>query len=344
MEAATVLHRIGACAALLLLGVPTAQRADAQASDAVKYFQYNIENVTVAPDVVAPGSYKVRVMFSVTDPTNGGPRGTSRPRPPSSSPRRRRQRRSVPPHARHRLGLLVRLHQYRQRRPGAERRPVVPPPAPPPRWSRRSPTSTRPGRDHARRTHARRRERHQSVLGREDRDPRAVRQRRGHLRPRRDRGSPGVQRARRVRGHAERDRSRDERDRRLRVPAREPAGGDRSESAPTGRRHREVQGMPRRQAARRHGRADAVAARRQPQPEPESVRDVPQRQPDRRPVPVPRRRSGDLRSRDGRRLQDDGALDPLGRVPRDAVRGHRPQQLDQRLQRRPLPVDAAQLP
>ena len=44
MEAATVLHRIGACAALVLLGVPTAQRADAQAWDAVKYFQYNIEN------------------------------------------------------------------------------------------------------------------------------------------------------------------------------------------------------------------------------------------------------------------------------------------------------------
>jgi OmcA/MtrC family decaheme c-type cytochrome len=57
---------------LLLLGVPTAQRADAQAWDAVKYFKYNIENVTVAPDVVAPGGYKVRVMFSVTDPTNGG--------------------------------------------------------------------------------------------------------------------------------------------------------------------------------------------------------------------------------------------------------------------------------
>ena len=48
------------------------QRADAQAWDAVKYFQYNIENVTVAPDVVAPGGYKVRVIFSVTDPINGG--------------------------------------------------------------------------------------------------------------------------------------------------------------------------------------------------------------------------------------------------------------------------------
>ena len=72
MRAATVLHRIGACAAFLLLGVPTAQRADAQAWDAVKYLQYNIENVTVAPDVVAPGGYKVRVIFSVTDPINGG--------------------------------------------------------------------------------------------------------------------------------------------------------------------------------------------------------------------------------------------------------------------------------
>jgi len=72
MRAATVLHRIGACAAFLLLGVPTAQRADAQAWDAVKYFQYNIENVTVAPDVVVHGAYKVRVIFSVTDPVNGG--------------------------------------------------------------------------------------------------------------------------------------------------------------------------------------------------------------------------------------------------------------------------------
>jgi OmcA/MtrC family decaheme c-type cytochrome len=82
MEAATVLHRIGACAALLLLGVPTAQRADAQAWDAVKYFQYNIENVTVAPDVVAPGSYKVRVMFSVTDPANGGAAWNIKTAPP----------------------------------------------------------------------------------------------------------------------------------------------------------------------------------------------------------------------------------------------------------------------
>jgi len=81
MRAATLLHRIGACAAFLLLGVPTAQRADAQAWDAVKYFQYNIENVTVAPDPVVLGGYTVRVMFSVTDPTNAGPRGTSsRPR------------------------------------------------------------------------------------------------------------------------------------------------------------------------------------------------------------------------------------------------------------------------
>jgi OmcA/MtrC family decaheme c-type cytochrome len=90
MRTATVLHRIGACAAFLLLGAPTAQRADAQAWDAVKYFQYNIENVTVAPDVVAPDGYRVRVIYSVIEPATRSawdvqaPGGPFRPAAPAT--------------------------------------------------------------------------------------------------------------------------------------------------------------------------------------------------------------------------------------------------------------------
>jgi len=86
MRVATTLHRIGASRRCCFSACRRRKRADAQAWDAVKYFKYNIENVTVAPDVVAPGGgYTVRVMFSVTDPTTAGPRGTSRARRPSST-------------------------------------------------------------------------------------------------------------------------------------------------------------------------------------------------------------------------------------------------------------------
>src|SRR5512139_3892818 len=72
MRIASALRSIGLCTALAALAASPSPRADAQAWDAVKYFQYNIENVTVMPDVVVRGAYKVRVIFSVTDPVNGG--------------------------------------------------------------------------------------------------------------------------------------------------------------------------------------------------------------------------------------------------------------------------------
>jgi OmcA/MtrC family decaheme c-type cytochrome len=72
MRIASALRSIGLCTALAALAASPSPRADAQAWDAVKYFQYNIENVTVAPDPVVLGGYKVRVIFSVTDPVNGG--------------------------------------------------------------------------------------------------------------------------------------------------------------------------------------------------------------------------------------------------------------------------------
>jgi len=71
MRAATALRTIGWWAAFVALGALPAQRAVAQAWDAVKYFRYNVENVTVAPDLVVPGGYKVRVIYSVTEPATG---------------------------------------------------------------------------------------------------------------------------------------------------------------------------------------------------------------------------------------------------------------------------------
>jgi len=57
---------------LMLLGLVLAlppQLAQAQEWGAVKYFKYNIENVTVTP---ASAGWTVRVIFSVTNPTLGG--------------------------------------------------------------------------------------------------------------------------------------------------------------------------------------------------------------------------------------------------------------------------------
>jgi len=48
-----------------------ASTADAQSLEwgATKFFQYNIENVIVTPNAVSAGSYDVKVVFSVTNPT-----------------------------------------------------------------------------------------------------------------------------------------------------------------------------------------------------------------------------------------------------------------------------------
>ena len=72
MRTARALRSIGLCTAFAALAALPSPRADAQAWDAVKHFQYNIENVTVAPDLVVLGGYRVRVIFSVTDPAAGG--------------------------------------------------------------------------------------------------------------------------------------------------------------------------------------------------------------------------------------------------------------------------------
>jgi OmcA/MtrC family decaheme c-type cytochrome len=64
---------LGKLGRLMLMGLALAipaHLAQAQAWDAVKYFQYNIENVTVTP--AGPGSWTVRVIFSVSNPALGG--------------------------------------------------------------------------------------------------------------------------------------------------------------------------------------------------------------------------------------------------------------------------------
>ena len=60
-------------AILLTLALAFLQPAYGQTLEwaAVKFFQYNIENVVVTPDV--PGTWKVRVVFSVTNPQSGLP-------------------------------------------------------------------------------------------------------------------------------------------------------------------------------------------------------------------------------------------------------------------------------
>jgi OmcA/MtrC family decaheme c-type cytochrome len=56
-------------AALAMAALPLV--AHGQAWDAVKFFQYNIENVVVTP--AGPGTWDVRVIFSVTNPALGTP-------------------------------------------------------------------------------------------------------------------------------------------------------------------------------------------------------------------------------------------------------------------------------
>ncbi len=60
-------------AILLTLALAFLPQAHGQTLEwaAVKFFQYNIENVVVTPDV--PGTWKVRVVFSVTNPQSGLP-------------------------------------------------------------------------------------------------------------------------------------------------------------------------------------------------------------------------------------------------------------------------------
>jgi hypothetical protein len=60
-------------AILLTLALAVLPQAQGQTLEwaAVKFFQYNIENVVVTPDV--PGTWKVRVVFSVTNPLSGLP-------------------------------------------------------------------------------------------------------------------------------------------------------------------------------------------------------------------------------------------------------------------------------
>ena len=70
MKIEAMLRKLGRLLLMTLaLAIPP-HLAEAQAWDAVKYFQYNIENVVVTP--TGPGSWTVRTIFSVTNPTLGG--------------------------------------------------------------------------------------------------------------------------------------------------------------------------------------------------------------------------------------------------------------------------------
>lgn len=69
----TTSRSIRTAAAAVLLSAAAALTpvpASAQEWGAVRFFQYNIENVTVAP-AAAPQSWTVKVIFSVSDPVNG---------------------------------------------------------------------------------------------------------------------------------------------------------------------------------------------------------------------------------------------------------------------------------
>ncbi len=68
IHAATRLRLVGTLLATLTAFAPT---VDAQSLEwgATKYFQYNIENVIVTPNALSAGSYDVKVVFSVTNPT-----------------------------------------------------------------------------------------------------------------------------------------------------------------------------------------------------------------------------------------------------------------------------------
>ena len=69
MDTETVLRKTGACLLLAFSLVALPPQAHGQVWDATKFFRYDIENVTVAP--TSPGTWTVKVIFSVADPTTG---------------------------------------------------------------------------------------------------------------------------------------------------------------------------------------------------------------------------------------------------------------------------------
>ena len=71
MNNQTVLHKMGRYLLFALALAVTPQMAHGQAGDPVEFFKYNIENVVVTP--TAPGSWKVKAIFSVTNPITGIP-------------------------------------------------------------------------------------------------------------------------------------------------------------------------------------------------------------------------------------------------------------------------------
>ena len=66
-----VLRMLGQCVSFAVVLATWSPTAFSQAWDAVKYFEYHIDNVTVTP-VVAGTSWNVKVIFSVKNPTMGG--------------------------------------------------------------------------------------------------------------------------------------------------------------------------------------------------------------------------------------------------------------------------------
>jgi len=65
-----MLRRVGHFVFVAACGAMLPQAVHAQAWGATKFFQYNIENVAVKP--AGPGTWKVKVIFSVTNPVTTG--------------------------------------------------------------------------------------------------------------------------------------------------------------------------------------------------------------------------------------------------------------------------------
>jgi len=71
MDTRAVLRKAGACVLLAFSLVALSPTANSQVWEATKFFKYNIENVTVSP--TAPGTWNVKVVFSVRNPSPDNP-------------------------------------------------------------------------------------------------------------------------------------------------------------------------------------------------------------------------------------------------------------------------------
>jgi OmcA/MtrC family decaheme c-type cytochrome len=65
-------HKVVGALLVMLAGIGSTAHAQSLEWGATRYFQYNIENVVVTPNALSAGSYDVKVVFSVTNPTVTG--------------------------------------------------------------------------------------------------------------------------------------------------------------------------------------------------------------------------------------------------------------------------------